>query len=159
MVPPRLTPAPAVRTAKATDSDIVWQRLWFSLREKSWSSLTLVPVGARESAAHVADKLLSAGTAEQDKPVRVFNGESLALRATRPFIESFGRATAEGELVLVLVDSPLQNPAAIPIARATDGAVLVLPLGETLLSEAREVVKAIGTGLFLGSVLQGHAAD
>jgi len=156
---PRPAPAPAVRaTVKPTDPELVWQRLWFSLREREWASLAIVPVGPRQSAGFVADRLLAAGTAEQDRPVRVFNGEGLALRNVRVFIDSFLRAT-ENELVLVPVDSPLQNPAAIPIARATDGAVLVLPLGDTLLSEAKEVVEAIGIGHFLGSVLQGNAPD
>jgi hypothetical protein len=140
------------------DSEAACLRLWFSVREQPWSALVVVPVHSGASALRVAEKLAWAAEADGERPVRVLNAQGLSIRAMRPFIESIGQTTGAGTLAIVVVDSPLGNQAAIPIARAAEKALLVLSLGETLLTEARETLAIIGRERFLGGVLQADSA-
>ena len=45
------------------------------------------------------------------------------------------------------------NPAAIPIARATSAALLVVRVGESRLAAARSTIEAVGRERLLGSVV------
>jgi hypothetical protein len=56
------------------------------------------------------------------------------------------------ERVVVMVESVLTVPSAIPVALAADAAILGIELGKTSLASARETISLVGAHRFLGCV-------
>jgi hypothetical protein len=63
-----------------------------------------------------------------------------------------GDAVARGAQVIIALDSPLTNPAAIPIARSADAALLTVRLGGSKITAARQTIESIGRECFIGTV-------
>jgi hypothetical protein len=70
-------------------------------------------------------------------------------------INTLGAMTGRGDWVIVAVDAIAENPGSIRIVRATSAALLVVRLGESLLSAARNAIGVVGRERFLGSIVLG----
>ena len=70
-------------------------------------------------------------------------------------MDTLNAMTGRGDWVIVPLDPIGDNPNAVPIARATSGALLVVNLGESLMTSARTAIDAVGRERFLGSVVIG----
>jgi hypothetical protein len=125
--------------------------LWFELCRHEWQSLAIIPAHASAPALSVAQRLVEIAKVE-NAPVDLLDARRLTLGDTRPFLEQVRQLDRQGRSAIVPVDSPVERPSAIPIARGVSAALLVVPLGETRLDLARRVVEAIGRGRFIGSV-------
>ena len=140
--------------ARSAAFDGDWTRLWFSL-VGPWASLAVVPTDAGVDPTPIADGLASVGRRSGTRPVRVVNACAVRLEDVERVVQSVNAMTDAGDLVLVTVDSLAGNPAALPIIRATSGALLVARIPDSYLSSARHTVQAIGKNRIVGSVLLG----
>lgn len=135
----------------APDED--WQRIWLSAREKDWSSLVLVPNDAGVDIGSFAESLVRTGRVHAETPVRVINGVGVQLADAQQLSETISATVARGERVIVPVDPIGDNPAAIAIVRTCSAALLIVSLGESLLTAAQATIEAIGRERIIGSVV------
>lgn len=133
----------------ATDE---WPQIWFSLAEHQWQSLVLVPSVASVSAATSARALGAVGNTYEERSVLVIEAEEIAPSSAREVIRRLKERNSAGERTIVVVSSPMLDVSAIPIARAVDAAVLVVPLGAAVLRDARRVMGLIGRDRFIGAI-------
>ena len=129
-----------------------WQQLWFAALQLPWSSLAIVPAQPNLSALAAARALVAVGRLYHQCPVHLIEAEATEPAATGFVISSVKNRVAAGERVVMAVDSPLSNPVAIPIARAADAALLLVPLGRTRLMLARHTIDSVGREQFIGSI-------
>ena len=129
-----------------------WPPIWFTLAEYDWRSLVLVPGQRTASASSSARALGAVGDAYEEHGVRVIEAEQATPESVREVIRLLAERNSAGERTIVAVSSPMLDVSAIPIARAVDVAVLVVPLGTTVLRDARRVLQLIGRDRFIGSI-------
>jgi hypothetical protein len=137
----------------APDSD--WQRLWFSTRQRAWSSLAIIPNDEGVEVGVVAETLVATGQLHGERPVRLLDAKGAQLGDVHRLIDALGEMTGRGDWVIVPVDAIAQNPSAVPIVQATSAALLVVRLGESLLTPARHAIDVVGRERFLGSIVLG----
>lgn len=146
----QLAPPPAARVDVEAAEE--WSRLWFSLSERPWGSLALLPATADGSALGAAERLQECAQAYGAGPLHVVDAQGAAPSDVALIMSEVTDHLRRGHRVLVVVASPRASAPAIPLARATDGAVLVVPLGETGILDARRAVAAVGHARFVGSI-------
>ena len=132
-----------------------WQQLWFNVLQRDWSSLVIVPAQPNVSVLPAARALVAVGRLYHQRPVHLIEAEAAEPAATGFIISSATHRVAAGEQVVIAVDSPLSQPVAIPISRAADAALLLVPLGRTRLAWARKTLDCIGRERFIGSITVG----
>jgi len=129
-----------------------WARLWFSLADRPWRALALVPARDGGTARAMADALARVAASYGGQRVVVLD----AARATPPDVPAALRALAErterGMRVLVAAASPMSHPPSIPLARAADTAVMCVGLGTDELALARRAMEQVGASRFVGSI-------
>jgi hypothetical protein len=136
-----------------TTPTLDWQRVWFSTRQRGWSSLAIIPSDAGIDVGKVAEALASIGRQHGEWPVSLVNTVGVQLADVSKVIDSIEALTKRGECVLVPVDPITENPSTTPIVRAMSAALLVVRLGESQLSSARGVIDLVGRERLLGSVV------
>lgn len=134
-------------------SSVDWQRLWVATRQHAWTSLAVIPSDRGIDIVQVAESLLAAGRLHGEKPVSLLNATGAQLTDVRPLIDNLGAMTGRGEWVLVAVDPMADNPSVVPLVRAASAALLVVRLGESLLTSAHLAIDTVGRARFLGSVV------
>lgn len=144
-------PAPLPTAASAAAAQ-EWSRVWFDLIGREWWSLALVPAAPDVSALPVAERLLECAYAYQSGPVRLLDAQGATPGEVVAFTETVADCVAARERVLLVLASPLVHAAAIPLARAANAALLVVPLGATAVRDARRAVAAVGHAQFVGSI-------
>jgi hypothetical protein len=135
------------------DADNEWQRIWFSIRHQRWSSLALVPSHPAIDVYHVAEMLAATARRQGERPVSIISGIGVQLENVEKVIESVVGATSRGDWVIVPVDAIADNPSAIALVQSATAALMVLNLGESLLSSAQAALDAVGRDRFLGSIV------
>lgn len=145
----KVTPtSPAIALEPGND----WQQLWFAAARHQWSTLAIIPAQPGTSSLTAARLLAAAGQLYPQRPVHLVEAEGTDPTATGFVASSAANRAASGERVIIAIDSPLSHPAAIPIARAVDAALLLIPLGRTRLSAARRTIECVGRQRFIGSI-------
>jgi hypothetical protein len=139
-------------SATAGTSDTTWQQLWFTLTRTEWGTLAVVPVDRGAAAIAVARALADAGRQYQTEAVEVIDAAQLAPGDVQKVLRGFDDHPADGRRVLVAVGAPLDEAPAIPIARATDAAVLLVHVGQTEIGRIRRTLSCIGDDRFAGSI-------
>ncbi|HEY2944445.1 MAG TPA: hypothetical protein VGN09_18580 [Vicinamibacteria bacterium] len=139
---PAQTPLPEAR----------WQQIWFAALRRPWASMVLVPAHPGASTRFIAEALTAVGRLHGDRPVRLLDAESTDLPDVASVLKSLAAIGERQELAVVAAGCPLAQPASIPIARAADAAVLVLPLGESRFADARRALDLVGRDRFIGAV-------
>jgi hypothetical protein len=61
--------------------------------------------------------------------------------------------TGRGDWVIVPVDAIDVNPSSVPIAQATSASLLVVRLGQSMLTSARNAIEVVGRERLLGSIV------
>lgn len=129
-----------------------WSQLWFTLERHGWGSLALVPAAPGMSTRALAACLARAARAYEAIPIDVIDAEHAVPEDVQSIIATVASRAAAGARVLITLPSPLVRSPAIPLARTADAALLVVPLEQSAVSEARRTVAAIGGPHFVGSV-------
>jgi len=137
----------------SADADM--HRLWFTMLRYSWESLAIVPTEARIETHQLMETLVELGRQHGAKPIRSLNAIGVRLGDVQGVTESIRQMTEHGVSVVVSVDPLADNPAALPIACAVSGVLLVVRMGESLLTRAAESVAALGRERLIGSVVLG----
>ena len=139
---PAQTPLPEAR----------WQQIWFAALRRPWSSMVLVPAHPGTSALFIAEALVAVGRLHGERPVRLLDAEGTELPDVADVLTSLAAIRERQERAVVAAGCPLTRAASIPIARAAEAAVLVLPLGESRFSDARRALDLVGRDRFIGAV-------
>lgn len=136
-----------------------WQRLWFSLHSRAWSTLAIVPTDMGTDVTHIAEKLAAVGQHYGAGPIDLLDAVGAEFADTQALVDSINETRARGRLVLVACDPLHQNPPTIPIVRSTSGVLLVVRLGESRLASARKVVEIVGRDRMLGAITLGESSS
>ncbi len=135
------------------------QQLWFAIQRLEWSSMVLVPAGPETSALEVGKSLHEVGRLAMGDRLRLIDGRGVKVDGTASLIlDMTGDSPVRpagpqlSERVLVMIDSPLEQPSGVPIALAADAAILCIELGKNTTASARETLQLIGSQRFLGCI-------
>lgn len=129
-----------------------WPPVWFALAQHQWTSLVLVPAHAGISVLAVARALADAGRTYNEPALALIEAERVAPNRVQGIVAELQDRSALDQRTIVAVASPLEDNSAVPIVRACDVAVLVVPLGDTTLDAARRTLAVVGRGAFLGAI-------
>ena len=129
-----------------------WALVWFTLLEHDWVSLAIVPAEGRASAISVARALTDIGNSYEEHSVQLIEAEHLPVPIARQVIATMTHRAESGSRTIIAVSSPIVDYNAIPIARAADASILLVPLGATEVAEAKRVLGMIGRDCFIGSI-------
>jgi hypothetical protein len=130
------------------------QRLWFSLAEKSWSALLIVPAPGVAGALAIATGLLHISRRAGLEPsASVIDATHTSLEQAAGLVNQLATRLAQGERALVAIDRLDDNPAALPLVARCDAALLCLTKGRSNLGSTRRTIERCGRQRFLGSVL------
>ncbi len=129
-----------------------YQELWFELRSWSWKSLALVPTTPGATELDIAERLVVVGVSNTNRRLALISAEGAAVSDTDRIIAMIRAAEARGDRAIVAVDALIDNPAAAPIVRAVNGAVLVARLGKTMRADLERTVTMTGRNRIVGVV-------
>jgi hypothetical protein len=144
--PPAAVPRTDQRAADA------WAQLWFSVERHSWSTIAVVPSSPGDDSLAAARSLAAAGNTYREGGVALVDATHAQPSAIPGLVAAAGEGVASGARVVIAVDSPMTNPAAIAVARAADAALLAVPLGRSKIADARRTVETVGRDRFIGSI-------
>ena len=134
------------------DSRTDWSQIWFAAKRSNWRALAVVPANPNESALSAATALAEAGSLYQANELELIDSSNAEPRGVEALIANINAMTARNSQVIVAVDSPMANPAAIPIVRGMGAAILCVQLGVSSTAQAKQTMASIGKNLFIGSV-------
>jgi hypothetical protein len=140
-------------TVITASNSIEWQRIWFAVRQHPWTSLALVSTHDAIDILGVAEALAVTGRQVGERPVTVKDATGLEMAGVQTVIESLNSSKDRSEWALVPVDPITRNASAIAVVRATSAAVLVIRVGESLMSDAHSTLEDIGRERFVGSII------
>ncbi len=129
-----------------------YQELWFELRSWSWKSLALVPTTPGATELDIAERLVVVGVSNTNRRLALISAEGAEVSDTDRIIAMIRAAEARGDRAIVAVDALIDNPAAAPIVRAVNGAVLVARLGKTMRTDLERTVTMTGRNRIVGVV-------
>jgi hypothetical protein len=135
----------------APGSQALYQQLLTCLRG-DWHSLAVVPAAPQLSAAIVANALVDVSNLVRGQQARLFSTEGLEMAGVAKVIVEVTHHVDAGGLAVVTVDSVVGKQTGIPLALATDAALLVVHLGVTRIDDAKRTVELIGEKKFIGAV-------
>jgi hypothetical protein len=141
----------ARHTAHASQSN-QWPGVWFALAEHQWSSLVVIPAHAETSASSTVRAIVAAARLYDERTINVLDADDIAASAVRDIVAHMAERARAGELSIVSLPSPLRNHSAIPIARAADAAVLLVPLGKAEFADSRRAIEMVGRSHFIGGI-------
>jgi hypothetical protein len=131
-----------------------WQRLWLATRNQPWRSLALVPAGVgahRDFTVRIAVSLARTGMMHLGVPIQVADGTRVPLAQLQQFVQEIQHHSRSGDLVLVALAPPAENPTTVSLAKTTDQALLCVLLRKMNMADARKAVGQIGARQFLGA--------
>ena len=128
------------------------QELWFELRTWTWKSLALVPTVSGASELDVGEKLVVVGVSNTNRRMSLISAEGVTAADSDRVIAMIRAAEARGDRVIVCTDSIADNPAAAPVIRAVNGAVLCVRLGRSERVEVEQTMATIHRNRVIGVV-------
>lgn len=146
------TPAMSHPAVGSSDEARVWDRLWFSLGERPWATVAVVPASAGQSTLAAANALAAAGRAYHESPVYVLDASSVQPAQVGGLLRAVHERVRGGARIVVATASPIERPATIPVTRGMDTALLVVELGSAEVDASRRAIAAIGAAHFAGAV-------
>ena len=158
---------------RASNLDLVWVNL-----RGNWSWLVVLPAEANFSTSPIAHGLSQIGARLSAQPIDFIEATNMDLDRSCWLIERLGTAVGPPEVwggssgdrfnlpkrpnwtrptpkTIVSLESPLENPLALPVALAADGIVLCIRRGQTRLDSIRKTLRAVGTDRIICTVLIG----
>jgi hypothetical protein len=146
-----------VTVQQPPDSEL--QRIWFAIRQHTWSSLALVPSHSGIDVVKIAHTLVATGRLQGERPVSLVDATGVQLENVQQLITEMTAVGERGEHAIVPVDPIHDNPSAIAIVQAASIALLVVRLGESLLGSAETTLDVVGRSRFIGSIVVDGATN
>lgn len=137
-----------------TSTDPEWQRLWFTLQGRPWSSLAVIGTDASTDADRVARTLAAVGRRDGQIPVEVVTGLGVSFQDVPRIVNQVTHASTD-KLLLVSCDPLRRNPAMIPLLQAVSGVVLVVRLGESRMDSVQKTIDAVGRDRLVATISVG----
>jgi hypothetical protein len=131
------------------------RRLWVSTLRHPWKALVLVPATGGLAARQVARALCVVGVNEGGEPVHFIDGEGVDLGQASRLAAEVSENARQGLRSIIVTGSLGQQASAVPLALASDFAVLGVRLGHTTAEEVERTVDEVGRNKVIGSVLLG----
>lgn len=141
----------AISGALSEEQRRTWQELWVEIQGSPWTSLAVVPAVPGLSAEGVAREVARVGGEYHGREIELVDARGLAFSGARELVERVSSAAGRHALVAVL-DCPLGSQAALLVARAASSALLVVPVGQARLADARRTIEGVGAANFIGAV-------
>jgi len=150
---PAAAAAPGIAAVPSAEHLRELHLLWSRVRSVPWRSLVLMP-GAPGIPGHdVATGLLQAARMFAPlEPLQLLDARGRVLEDVALLGKRLAALVDAGQRVLLVADSPLENPAALALAHAADAGLLCVQLGMDLRS-AHQTLALCGRERFVGSVL------
>jgi hypothetical protein len=128
------------------------EAVWVAARQRTWSSLVVVPAEPGLGAGPLARAVAAAASTQRGETVEYLDLRGVALGASRPLAD---RLAEDGKpyRVVAAVACPLDDRMAQLLSSSADAAILLLEQGATALAAARRVVELVGPSRFLGAVV------
>ncbi|WP_233576986.1 hypothetical protein [Citreicoccus inhibens] len=145
-------PKPADSSAPSPGPSPELQRLWFALERRPWSFLTVIPAHPGAPALDAAHALLEAGSPYPEPPLRLVDATGIEPAGAPRLVTEIRHRIAQGERIIVVIDSLMTHPASLPLALAADAALLCVTLGESDFGSAQKTLDLVGRERFVGSV-------
>lgn len=139
----------------AKSAELVWQRLWFTLREQNWTSMAVLGTTDAQSVEMVARTLAEVGIRDEKISVGVISALGMSFSDAAAVAARVEERASQAELVIITSDSPGTNPAMIPVLGAVNAVVLVVRLGESSLDAVRRLADGVGRDKILATVTIG----
>jgi hypothetical protein len=146
----------AERRNTQTWADPDWQRFWLTIDRLPWRSLAFIPAGdgaAADFTLTLAVTLSRTGVTHLGGPVLVADGTQVPLNQLTGFLADVRSCVDAGQRVLIALSAANNNPTTPAIAKAADGVVLCVMLGQMRSGDAKRTVSAVGQNKFVGSVI------
>lgn len=137
------------------EGETEWQRAWFSLQRREWSSLAIVGTESGAEAEVAARHLATIGTRDGLKSVRVLSALNLTYADAPRALDYLAEAAANGDLVVVACDPVRQNHATLPLLQAVSGVILVVRLGVSRTAWVKKTIEVVGRERVLATVSVG----
>ncbi|MEO7331756.1 MAG: hypothetical protein ABI193_24485 [Minicystis sp.] len=128
------------------------QRIWLLTQGRPWQTLAIVPVDDGVSTYEVASRIAALGH-EQGECIGLADLRDVQLNRVAAFLEVTRLLVSRGRRVVCAMSSIKDNLATIPLARASDGVILCLSLGKTLIASTEETIAEVGQERLVGSML------
>jgi hypothetical protein len=87
------------------------------------------------------------------RAIQVADGTKVPLAYLTTFMEEVKRCTKDGDLILIALVSPMENPISISVAQTADCALLCVLLSQMASSQSKRTVAQIGANRFVGSAI------
>lgn len=128
------------------------QALWLTLRRTPWRSVAVVPTGHGASELVLAEQLVVVGVADTRRPVTLVSARGIGVAGVEDAMAMVRVAMLRAELVVVVVDPVVDNPATAAVLRSLDASVLTVCMGETRLDDVDRTIAAAAPSRVLGVV-------
>jgi hypothetical protein len=144
---------PVQAAAAGAATNPVLQRVWFSIVQKQWSSLAVMPLAAplHDRAGRIARSLVSVGELHGGRPVRFLDATGVELADYQQLSVAM-KSVAETNSMVVRLDCVSRSATALALARVTTAILLVVEIGDSRLAAIRDVVDAVGRERVIGCV-------
>jgi hypothetical protein len=145
-------PAGASPARNAFD-EVRFQKLWLATQKRHWRSLAIIGASEAMETLEVADMLAKIAWWYRGEPSCVIDLRDASLRLVEFQVQELMSQVQAGQRVIVALRSTIENPTAVPLARAADAVILCVKLGETALKVAEKTIDEIGRDRVLGCIV------
>jgi hypothetical protein len=138
----------------ATHGDNVQlQKLWLATQRREWRSLAVLATSPSVDTMELAELLAKLAWWYRGQPSCIFDFRDLSMRLVDYHQRDVKAQVETGVCVFIALRSTVENPAAIPIARSADAAVLGIELGKSDMKIAERTISEIGRERVLGAIV------
>ncbi len=134
-------------------SSLQWHKVMTGALQSPWTSLAVVPASRGISSLQVAQALTDAVRYYRTTPAELLDASGITAASIGAVLERV--SLADSGLLIISLESFLDNPASIPIALAAEAVLLCITLGQTDSKSATETLELI-RGKTIGSVVLRH---
>jgi len=128
------------------------QDLWLAMRRSTWRSVAVAPTWSGSSELVLAEQLVVVGVADTRPPVTLVSARGIGVAEVEDVLAMVRAATLRAELVVVVADALVDNPATAAVTRALDAVVLTVRMGVSSCAEVERAVAAASPATVLGVV-------
>ncbi|MCU0696087.1 MAG: hypothetical protein MUC96_06135 [Myxococcaceae bacterium] len=118
----------------------------------TWQSLVVMPASPGSSATAIAEALVEVARLARGAPAKLFVADGREKAGVSSLIVDMTQHLSSGGLAIVCVESVISQQSGVPIAMASDAALLVVHLGTTKVEDAENTIGIVGKQKFLGTI-------
>lgn len=128
------------------------QDLWLAMRRRPWRSVAVVPTWRGGSELVLAEQLVAVGVADTNRAVTLVSTRGVGVAEVEDGLRMVRVAMLRAELVVVVVDPLVDNPATAAVLRSLDAAVLTVRMGVSTIAAVERTVASAKPADVLGVV-------